>query len=201
MCIRIVFLCPSCRAPSGQTTTLRLHGPSCWNRVLVERLMQFQHFHPSWYCTTPNCGYSRANQERDAKEIKQIRLNQARNDTSSDADDELYDTEDERDEAMEDSEADADTKPANPESGRLVTLQPGPSIYYPSAKLRMPVGLDRPTRDRVGELLSRIARHADAHLEKSKWLEEEEELLEILRAHKVSYRQIAEVSIDSCPNH
>ncbi|AEO60040.1 hypothetical protein MYCTH_2112164 [Thermothelomyces thermophilus ATCC 42464] len=252
MCIRIVFLCPSCRAPSGQTTTLRLHGPSCWDRVLVERLMQSQHFHPGWYCTTPDCGYSRDSQERDAKEIKQIRLNQARNDTSSDADDELYDTDDERDEAMEDCEADTDTKPANAESGGLVNLQPGPSIYYPSAKpcvkrrhnnskggsypvktepadpttrplgrglgtlhhgakgvrrdnlgtarprhrgSRMPVGLDSPTRDRIGKLLSRIVLHADAHPEKSKWLEEEEELLEILRAHKVSYRQIAELRV------
>lgn len=65
----------------------------------------------------------------------------------------------------------------------------------------MPVGLDSPTRDRIVELLSRIARHVDAHLEKSKWFEEEEELLEILRAHNMSYRHIAEVSINSCLNY
>lgn len=57
-----------------------------------------------------------------------------------------------------------------------------------------PLDLDFPTRNRVSSLLSRIGKQADTQPGKAKWLKEEEELLEILRAHKVSYRQIAEVS-------
>jgi len=51
--------------------------------------MATQHFYPGWYCTTPDCGYSRDSQERDAEEMRKLQANQAWNATGSDADDEM----------------------------------------------------------------------------------------------------------------
>ncbi|KAL2151413.1 hypothetical protein VTH82DRAFT_6511 [Thermothelomyces myriococcoides] len=199
--------------------------------------MQSQHFHPGWYCATPGCGYSRESQKRDAEEIKRIRVKQARSDASSDADDELYDTDEVKGEAKDDSKADADTQPANSESRRLVNLQPRPLIPYPPTNLRMKMhrrniksgkyGVKTETTHSTTRLLARKPctihheredesgssstgtprrQHRGSHVPpldldfptrnrpgKAKWLKEEEELLEILRAHKVSYRQIAEL--------
>ncbi|KAL2163545.1 hypothetical protein VTH06DRAFT_5603 [Thermothelomyces fergusii] len=65
---------------------------------------------------------------------------------------------------------------------------------------RNAAGPNIPTRNRVSLLLSRIRQHADGRPDKSKWLEGEEELLEILRARKVPYRRIVEVSMND-KNH
>ncbi|KAK4243839.1 hypothetical protein C7999DRAFT_17867 [Corynascus novoguineensis] len=111
MCIRIIFLCPFCRSPSGQTTTILTHGRGCWDRVLVERLMATQHFYPGWSCTTPDCGYSRNSQERDAEEMRKLQADQAWNATGSDADDEMCG--DESDAIIENSDSDMETEPAN----------------------------------------------------------------------------------------
>ncbi|KAL2140783.1 hypothetical protein VTI28DRAFT_3258 [Corynascus sepedonium] len=125
MCIRVIFLCPSCRSPSGQTTTMLMHGRGCRDRVLVERLMATQHFYPGWYCTTPDCGYSRDSQERDAEEMRKLQANQAWNATGSDADDEMCG--DESDAIIENSDSDMETEPANFRANRSPSVKQEPS--------------------------------------------------------------------------
>lgn len=216
MCIVFSFLCPWCGSSSGKTALDPCRRDPCVGLEPLERFTFASHF-KGWFCTTERCPYSKASRLAAREEVRAFKRAQAAgkarpdepdvemgdaddtddsdSDSDSDSDDQLMDDGlEDMDvdlEAEEPEEANNNERPAgvaSPSAAPASNPNPAAARQGGGAARALPV-FDQATNDRIAQLRQEIARSAPPG---NKWIDEEDELLLLLRRHRVTYVQMAE---------